>query len=220
LNYNFKKDLFYYIKKKYLNFIFRNIIKNKKSILDFSCGSGELSDALVSKKNKKVYASDIFKNKPKTFNKQIKYINNKRIFKNNKKFDCIILRHVLEHEIEFTKLIKKLKNKLNINGIIYIEVPNYLSIWKLLMKERWPGYFYPFHYHLFSNKFLEKKFRNLKYKKITFEYSESPVIGTFLLTFGFNRSFSKLISLITYPFQILVSKLFFRSENLKIICKK
>jgi SAM-dependent methyltransferase len=42
----------------------------------------------------------------------------------SKTFDCIILSHVLEHIRDLDKAIELIKNKLNKNGILYIEVPD------------------------------------------------------------------------------------------------
>jgi len=43
---------------------------------------------------------------------------------NEKKFDCIILSHVLEHIYDLNNFVINLDKNLNNNGLIYIEVPN------------------------------------------------------------------------------------------------
>ena len=117
--------------------------------------------------------------------------------------------------------LKHLKNYINYSkdGTIYIEVPNYFSFWKILMKSRWPDIFT----HIISTffkKILNEKLRKLKFKKISITSVESPVIGTFLMTFGINRKICKFISILFYPFQYFISKSFFRAESIKVICSK
>jgi 2-polyprenyl-3-methyl-5-hydroxy-6-metoxy-1,4-benzoquinol methylase len=46
------------------------------------------------------------------------------ICKINKKFDVIILSHVLEHLVDCRKVLLNIKNLLNTDGIFFIEVPN------------------------------------------------------------------------------------------------
>jgi len=45
----------------------------------------------------------------------------------NYKFDIIIMRHVLEHFTDPVKIMKKVRNVLKPNGIVYIAVPNNLK---------------------------------------------------------------------------------------------
>ncbi len=51
----------------------------------------------------------------------------------NEQYDCIILRHVLEHHVQPVKILKQLKKYINNNGKIYITVPNAYSL------HRWIG---------------------------------------------------------------------------------
>ena len=220
INYSQSNDIFYFLKIIYFKLVYSKYVKSAKSILDYGCGSGELANSLINIKKRKIYATDIFTKKPKDLNKKIFYFKNEIIFKKKKKFDLIFVRHVLEHEANYFKTLKKLYKLLSKDGTIYIEVPNYSSFWKILMKSRWPGYFYPYHFHVFSKKILSEKVRKLKFKKISITSVESPVIGTFLMTFGINRKICKFISILFYPFQYFISKSFFRAESIKVICSK
>ena len=84
--------------------------KNKKlKILDFGCGSMEISKRLVSRNYvSQIFGSDIFKHKYKS-HKMI-YINNDDLFKTEKKFDIIFIVDVLHHigVDDAFKTIKKL----------------------------------------------------------------------------------------------------------------
>ena len=81
----------------------------KLTILDFGCGSMEISKKLQNKKYiKQIIGSDIFKHKFKT--KKMAYLENDKLFKSNKKFDVIFVIDVLHHigVEDAHKVIKKL----------------------------------------------------------------------------------------------------------------
>ena len=148
------------------------------------------------------------------------YLINKLELK-SKKFDIILMRHVFEHIFDLNNFIKGIKKNLkNKDSNLIIEVPNIDSFWKKIMKERWPGYFYPFHYYVFSKQFLKNFFSKNGLKIIGEQNLEPAIIGSFLLTFGINKSICKIFSLIFYPFQLLISKIFLSSEAILIIVKK
>ena len=78
------------LRKEYLK-------KNKRlSILDYGCGSMEISKKLEEKNYiKSIVGSDIFNHSYKS--KKLTYINNGRLFKENQKFDVIFVVDVLHH---------------------------------------------------------------------------------------------------------------------------
>lgn len=45
----------------------------------------------------------------------------------NKKADIIVLSHVLEHIIDLKSALQSIRSRLNVNGFIYVEVPNALN---------------------------------------------------------------------------------------------
>jgi len=224
-NYNLGKNIFFYLKQIifiYYIFKFKKFLDKKKNILDYGCGSGELANSLSNiYKYKNIYTSDVFiiskKFIPKVKNHFL--IDDQKLV--NKKFDVIFVRHVLEHIYDLKKFIKKIKNNLkNKNSILFIEVPNENSFWKTIMQKRWPGYFYPFHYYVFSEKFLTYFFLKNRLKIIKSFNLEPPVIGTYLSTFGIPILICKILSIFLYPIQLLMSKLFFKSEAIMFVVKK
>jgi SAM-dependent methyltransferase len=224
-NYNLNKNIFYHLKQMFLLkhiFSLRNFFNQKKDILDYGCGSGEFAAALSNfYKDKNIYTSDVFK-LDKKFIPNVKkhYLINKGQLK-NKKFDLILMRHVLEHIFDLNRFIKNIKKNLkNNDSQLIIEVPNRHSIWRKIMNRRWPGYFYPFHYYVFSNKFLNSFLNANGLKVIKQQNLEPPIIGSYLLTYQINLSICKLLSIIFYPIQFLISKFFFSSEAILIIVKK
>ena len=83
--------------------------KKKLKVLDFGCGSMEISKKLQYKKYiKQIVGSDIFKHK--FVSKKMMYLDNEKLFKSNKRFDVIFVVDVLHHiGIENAhKIIRKL----------------------------------------------------------------------------------------------------------------
>lgn len=94
--------------------IFKNIDIENKKILDFGCGLGV---NIYNLKNAVGY--DISKDALYFCSlKNIKTIKHLR-----RKFDIIIISEVLEHTKKPYDILKNLKNKLNKNGIIILELP-------------------------------------------------------------------------------------------------
>lgn len=224
-NYNLSKNLFYYLKQItliYFIFKLKKFFISKKDILDYGCGSGELSIALsFIFKDKNIFTSDVFKIDKKFIPKVKKHYLINRGDLENKKFDVILMRHVLEHIFDLNNFITKIKkNFKNKNSLLILEVPNMDSLWRKIMKRRWPGYFYPFHYFVFSSIFLRNFLSKNGLKIIDVQHLEPPIVGSFLLTFGINKSLCKFLSLIFYPLQLIISKISFSSEAILLVVKQ
>lgn len=98
-----------------------NIIKNK-SILDFGCGSGEFI-RLSKPYSEKIIGCEIDKSLTEYY-KEIEIDVRNSINQIDEKFDVITMFHVLEHLENPIEILEQLKQKLNKNGKIIIEVPN------------------------------------------------------------------------------------------------
>ncbi len=224
LNSYLKKNILYYLKSLFLYLYFLKLKKffpkDENLILDYGSGSGEFSNIIARSKNK-IFATDFTFNKA-LYSKKVTFIEKEKLFtkKNENKFNIIFLRHVLEHIYDFNKLIPKLKFLLKNNGKIIIEIPNYDSFWKKILKGKWPGYFYPYHHYVFSEKFLTKTFKSHKLKIVNLKFVEPPIFGSYFSSIGISRSLCKFLSLIFYPFQFLISKLNFSSEGIIYILRK
>jgi len=219
-----EKNILYFLKSLFLYLYFlklKKFLPNKENIiLDFGSGSGEFSN-IISKSKNIVFATDFTFNKS-LYNKKVSFIKIENLFKNKnkKKFNVIFLRHVLEHIYDFNKLIPKLKFLLKNNGKIIIEIPNYHSFWRKVLKGKWPGFFYPYHHYVFSKQFLIKKFKNHKLKIEKVNFVEPPIFGSYFSSLGIHRSLSKLLSIIFYPIQFMLSKFNSSSEGILFILKK
>lgn len=100
-----------------------NALDKKLYVLDYGGGNGKLLIPFI--ENKHICHIIDYNDKPISGITKIgNDINN---YQTNVKYDVIICSHVLEHISDVSNLIKKLKDLLNPDGIIYAEVP--LEIW-------------------------------------------------------------------------------------------
>ncbi|HAZ13450.1 MAG: hypothetical protein A2X86_13050 [Bdellovibrionales bacterium GWA2_49_15] len=84
----------------------------------------------------------------------------------SKKFDVIVMNHVLEHIPDFSKVPEKLHEMLADDGVIFIHVPHYYGLISTIMKNKWST-LAPFtHVWLFSATSMQKLFKN-KFHRIT-----------------------------------------------------
>ena len=126
----------------------KNYLKRRSNVLDYGCGSGDFVKFL---RNKSVNAFGYDPNV--NFNKtnSPSYLTNKEDWK-HKKYDIIVLWHVLEHTHDPLLLIGELKKTLNERGKIFIAVPNFKCYDSKYYGEYWAGYDLPRHLWHFSRK--------------------------------------------------------------------
>ncbi|HWY38647.1 MAG TPA: class I SAM-dependent methyltransferase [Bacteroidia bacterium] len=79
---------------------------------------------------------------------------------NNQWADLVYLEHVFEHVLEPGRIIEQVKNKISVNGVLYVSVPNSKSFMAKLMGGKWPWACPPDHLYFYNTKclsaFLEK----------------------------------------------------------------
>ena len=121
----------------------RGYLKNSISVLDYGCGSGDFVKFLRSK------SIDAYGYDPNYNFCEYDFLTNKEGWK-RKKYDIIILWHVLEHIHNPFVLIQSLKKRLNKEGKIFIAVPNFKSFDSKYYGKYWAGYDTPRHLWHFS----------------------------------------------------------------------
>jgi len=157
-----------------------NCTNKSALILDIGCANGGLLHCLNEKGYNNLTGIDIteicVENVKKAgFNAFFGGIFNLEELGENK-YDVVILSHVLEHVYDLQKTAKNLKQLLNPNGIIYIEVPD---------ASRYPNYYVvPFYYfdceHInhFDINALKNLFEDADFKCSTFNEREIKVSST------------------------------------------
>ena len=109
--------------------------------------------------------------------------------------DLVYLEHVLEHVLEPDQIIAQIKNKISVNGVLHISVPNSKSFLAKLMGSKWPWACPPDHLYYYNKKAL-----------IAFlERNGFEILESFSGDYYF-RSIYQMYSLI--PYTNIVRKLF------------
>lgn len=111
------------------------------------------------------------------------------------KFDLVILNHTLEHLDNPYQVVKKIKQILNKNGLIFIDLPNFDSFSVKIFREKWPMLLPDEHLWHFTNKSMDIFLNNLGFNII---YSENasgiwdfgnPIGEIFSALFNFKKRF-------------------------------
>ena len=136
-----------YMHRKRLVWMKSDLNKNK-SVLDYGCGSGDFVKYLR-KKSINAYGYD--PNAEFNAIEETNFLTNRETWK-NKKYDIIVLWHVLEHVHNPFFLIQLLKKRLNKKGKIFIAIPNFKSFDSKYYGKYWAGYDTPRHLWHFSRK--------------------------------------------------------------------
>lgn len=173
--------------------------KDPGKILDIGCGLG-IFLYLAKKRGWKPsgieiskFASNYAKNKLK-----LNVINsdNLNTFEDDF-FDVIVVNHVLEHIENPLLILNQIKEKLNLNGILFIGVPNINGLYPRLQKENWPSLRPKTHIYQFTPKTLKALLKKVNFKPIklitinrTFKYKFRFL--NFLLNRGLNFIIEKL----------------------------
>jgi len=127
----------------------------------------------------------------------------------NKKFDIITYVHVLEHITDLNAEFEKIKKILKQDGILLISAPNYNSLWRVLLRNKWYGFSPKQHIWQFSRESLEKIL-----KKNNFSILKTHTRHSLDHEINFSpKGFIKLIILVC-------AFIFGYGDNLMLIAKK
>lgn len=130
----------------------KSYLSHRSNVLDYGCGSGDFVRFLKSKAiNAYGYDPNVNFNKMNTPD----CLTNKEDWK-HRKYDIIVLWHVLEHIHDPLLLLGELKKTLNEKGKIFIAVPNFKCFDSKYYGEHWAGYDLPRHLWHFSRKAIHR----------------------------------------------------------------
>jgi 2-polyprenyl-3-methyl-5-hydroxy-6-metoxy-1,4-benzoquinol methylase len=217
-----------------LDFLYIPYCQNSKTILDFGCGNGTLIKKL------KYYGFNVsgvdFDEKAISELKKdgIEVYSSLKLV--SKKYDIIIMSHILEHLVDPESDLIEISNLLNIDGMLIIATPNSTSLGKLLFHKYWRGLEAPRHFNIFSNKsfkiLADKIGLTVLESRSTTRHARGFFYVSFLSLLGFKNIEIKKqnfiirmpVKFLSYGFQIIeniVCKFIkFSGEELLIICQK
>lgn len=124
-------------------------------------------------------------------------------------FDVVTYLHVLEHIEELDRELGEAKRILKPGGIIYLEAPNYDSIWRRVLRGKWYGMAASQHFWQFTKRSLTKLLERNGFVVLTSDTSGNmhhQVTADF-------RGSAKLAIL-------AIAKLFRLGDNLVVVAKK
>ncbi len=127
-------------------------IKSNSSILDIGCGTG-LFLHTAEKHGYNVSGIDVSQTAlafaKESFKLNVSDEKVEDLISQNKKYDFVTLWHVLEHFANPKEELSKIKQLLNPDGILLIEVPNLNSLKFKLAKNKWKGGNHPLYHRSF-----------------------------------------------------------------------
>jgi len=156
--------------------------KETNSVLDIGCGLGWTLKFLYQKLNIKdmtgieqsQYCINHLKNDG-SIRILTKDVDDSWHLDNHKKYDLIVMRHVLEHFLDPISILKKVTYSLKPNGIVYIAVPDMMNPRKQLLTY----WFRLVHAYYFSTSTLERTTALAGLKPLTIQSSNSELWGIF-----------------------------------------
>lgn len=89
--------------------------------------------------------------------------------------DGIIMRSYLEHETKPREVLEAAHTKLKQGGVIYVKVPNYGTLNRMVMGVKWCGFRFPDHLNYFTISSLRKMAENAGYQFEQMRKLTSPV---------------------------------------------
>lgn len=200
---------------------------NIKKVLDYSTGNGRFAlSASEAFPLAIIDAIDYQKSPPmliaKSNKTNLNYINVNDISESNNLYDLIILRHVLEHSYHPISLIKDLSQRLAIDGVLYIEVPNLNSGCARIFGKYWKLYYVPRHIFHFTKSSLQEVIEKAGMTAVI-EGNEIPLMGnTISIITGLKQDnlFVQLLGILFHPFQLVIEFFFQSSSCINAKCKK
>jgi SAM-dependent methyltransferase len=201
-------------------------------LLDFGTGSGlnALAFANVLNGGWKMWACDFSVDPPPLLlaNKQVSYFSQKILEKSKQKFDCIHLRHILEHTPDPLVFLLQMKELLSEKGALFIEIPSLYPALHPFTRRYFPELFqssFPYHYCFFSKESLNALMSRAGFS-CEIRMVDIPVLGRLLqsrtgrLFLGRKYILLFLLGVILYPLQWLYVQLTGVQPMIRVLARK
>lgn len=147
-----------YFFRRYIDKILRNVTGDRLKVLDYGCGDGLLS-LLLSQHPRCEYvtASDFHPVAPYYVSQLgggVSYMPNNEFIKSDARYDLILCRQVLEHVHDPVACLGLFRRHMNDNAWIFVEVPNFQSVWRSIFGSNWSMLYLPRHLFHYSSSSL------------------------------------------------------------------
>ena len=127
--------------------------------LDYGCSAGQIVSIAKNElgwNSSGIDLSETSVNKAQQLGINVRQGAIENLLKEENLYDAISLYHCLEHIVDPSDLLSKLRDKLKDGGLIAIEVPNIKSLPAIKNKSNWKGLLLPYHIHHFHAQSLSK----------------------------------------------------------------
>jgi 2-polyprenyl-3-methyl-5-hydroxy-6-metoxy-1,4-benzoquinol methylase len=130
--------------------------KGYSTHLDFGCGSGDLVDYANRQGFDSVGIEINLEVNEKIAKRGIPVKSLDSILIQPETYDVITIIEVIEHVCDPKSILEALYKKLSKNGIVFITSPNFDSLNRYLLKNRWRALWYPDHINIFNKSSIER----------------------------------------------------------------
>ncbi|KIA90138.1 class I SAM-dependent methyltransferase [Kaistella jeonii] len=149
---------------KYKKDILKNELPSNAKVLDYGCGAGEFLKFIENDfKTLGLEPNNSARNFASEKLSKTKILSDLNSIENGS-LDAITLWHVFEHIDNQEDILKIFHNKLKINGLLIIAIPNPTSFDAQHYKEFWAAYDVPRHIYHFTKLGMEKLMNNENWK--------------------------------------------------------
>ena len=203
-----------------------------RHFLDFGTGSGlnVIAFANVLSDSWRVWACDFSTYPPPSLlgNARISYLSHKTLEESGQKFDCIHLRHVLEHVPDPLSLLLQMRELLSAYGSLFIEIPSLYPALHPFTMRYFRGLFQsspPYHCYHFSHESLRALLLRAGFSW-EIRTADIPVLGRLLQSrtgcLFAGRKYPPLfvLGIILYPLQWLYVQLMGVKPIIRVLARK
>jgi 2-polyprenyl-3-methyl-5-hydroxy-6-metoxy-1,4-benzoquinol methylase len=184
-----------YSREEYITDISRNRITsefrdllisfNVKNVLDIACGECYFLDILHNiDPELNLYATEHESAKKGILDKGHQFIEGEFFPQTEIRFDLIIFTEAIEHINDVESFLENANKLLNPGGLIYLTTPNFSSLERLIMGQKWGMITPPEHLSYFTPKTLNQAMNNNQFTKV---FSRTENISVFRVIQFFNN---------------------------------